>query len=193
MMENENRKARSFIAYEYKEVSADSGQISFLIDGYENFGWEVDENIIQYGMEKYPEKTGASHRGKAVLRLKRNRKIINKMELTRLQRNFEACVTEIKNLEKEKTSRPAVQALSLGIGGTAFMAGSTFTVTADPPQILLCIILAIPGFLGWILPCFLYKRGVRKQTEKIAPLIEEKYDEIYEICEKGNKLLNGRQ
>ena len=57
MMENENRKARSFIAYEYKEVSADSGQISFLIDGYENFGWEVDENIIQYGMEKYPEKT----------------------------------------------------------------------------------------------------------------------------------------
>ena len=73
------------------------------------------------------------------------------------------------------------------------MAGSTFAVTADPPQILLCIILAIPGFLGWILPCFLYKRGVRKQTEKITPLIEEKYDEIYEICEKGNKLLNGRQ
>ena len=163
MMENENRKAGSFIAYEYKEVSADSGQISFLIDGYENFGWEVDENIIQYGMEKYPEKAGASPHRKAVLRLKRNRKIINKMELTRLQRNFEACVAEIGNLEKEKTSRPAVQALSLGI---------------------------IPGFLGWIFPYFLYKRGVRKQTEKITPLIEEKYDEIYEICEKGNKLLN---
>ena len=190
MMENENRKAGSFIAYEYKEVSADSGQISFLIDGYENFGWEVDANIIQYGMEKYPEKAGASPHRKAVLRLKRNRKIINKMELTRLQRNFEACVAEIGNLEKEKTSRPAVQALSLGILGTAFMAGSTFAVTADPPQILLCIILAIPGFLGWIFPYFLYKRGVRKQTEKITPLIEEKYDEIYEICEKGNKLLN---
>lgn len=78
----------------------------------------------------------------------------------------------------------------MGILGTAFMAGSTFAVTADPPQILLCIILAIPGFLGWIFPYFLYKRSVRKQTEKITPLIEEKYDEIYEICEKGNKLLN---
>lgn len=78
----------------------------------------------------------------------------------------------------------------MGILGTAFMAGATFAVTAQPPHILLCIILAIPGFLGWILPYFLYKAGVRKQTEKMTPLIEEKYDEIYEICEKGNKLLN---
>ena len=112
------------------------------------------------------------------------------MELTRLQRNFEACVAEIENLEKEKTSRPAIQSLSVGILGTAFMAGSTFAVTADPPMILLCIILAVPGFLGWIFPYFLYKWGVRRQTERITPLIEEKYDEIYEICEKGNKLLN---
>ena len=78
----------------------------------------------------------------------------------------------------------------MGILGTAFMAGATFAVTAQPPHILLCIILAIPGFLGCILPYFLYKAGVRKQTEKMTPLIEEKYDEIYEICEKGNKLLN---
>lgn len=78
----------------------------------------------------------------------------------------------------------------MGILGTAFMAGATFAVTAQPPHILLCIILAIPGFLGWILPYFLYKTAVRRQTEKMTPLIEEKYDEIYEICEKGNKLLN---
>ena len=78
----------------------------------------------------------------------------------------------------------------MGILGTAFIAGATFAVTAQPPHILLCIILAIPGSLGWILPYFLYKAGVRKQTEKMTPLIEEKYDEIYEICEKGNKLLN---
>ena len=70
------------------------------------------------------------------------------------------------------------------------MEGATFAVTAQPPHILLCIILAIPGFIGWILPYFLYKAGVRKQTEKMTPLIEEKYDEIYEICEKGNRLLN---
>lgn len=73
--------------------------------------------------------------------------------------------------------------------GTAFIACSTFAVTAVPPKILLCIIFAIPGFLGWILPYFLYKKIVRNQTEKLTPMIEAKYDEIYEICEKGNKLL----
>ncbi len=189
-MEQTKRRNGSFIAFEYKEVTADITQASFLMDGYANFGWEIDENVMPVTAEKYSANTGAYQHRKIVIRLKRDRRILNKMELTRLQRNFEACVAEIGNLEKEKTSRPFMLALTVGILGTAFMAGSTFAVTAQPPHILLCIILAVPGFLGWILPYFLYKAGVRRQTEKITPLIEEKYDEIYEICEKGNKLLN---
>lgn len=69
------------------------------------------------------------------------------------------------------------------------MAGSVFAVTADTPMILLCIVLAVPGFIGWALPWFLYKRMVRRRTEKIAPLIEAKYDEAYAVCEKGCRLL----
>ena len=183
------RRPGGFIGYEYKEVVTDPGQASFLIDGYENFGWEPDGNVMQDVLEKYPERAGASKHSKTVLRFKRDRKIVNKMELTRLQRNFEVCAAQITQLEKEKTSRPAILALTVGIIGTAFMAGATFAVTAEPPLIALCIVLAVPGFLGWILPYFLYKNAVRRQTEKITPLIEEKYDEIYEICEKGSKLL----
>jgi len=52
------------------------------------------------------------------------------------------------------------------------------------------LLFAVPGFIGWIIPYFLYRRAIGKQTEKLAPLIEQKYDEIYEICEKGNKLLH---
>ena len=81
-------------------------------------------------------------------------------------------------------------ALFIGLLGTAFMAGSVFAVTAQPPHIILCIVLAIPAFAGWVLPLFVYRKIVQKQTEKMIPLIEEKYDEIYEICEKGSKLLN---
>lgn len=80
-------------------------------------------------------------------------------------------------------------AFALAIIGTAFIAGSTFAVMAQPPRILLCVLLAIPGFIGWIVPYFLYKKVVRRRTERLTPLIEKKYDEIYEICEKGNKLL----
>lgn len=176
-MENMEKKQKGFVGYEYKEVIAEGSMASLLLDGYESFGWELDENLSAEG------------RNEKTLRLKRNRKIINKMELTRLQRNFEACIGEIQTLEKNKTSKATIYAIICGIIGTAFMAGSTFAVTAQPPYIILCIILAVPGLIGWILPYFLYKRTVWKQTEKMSLLIEEKYDEIYEICEKGSKLL----
>lgn len=172
---------KEFIAYEYKEIIVDQDRVSFLLDGYENFGWQQDENLS--GTVQSP------YQAKVRLRLKRNRKIVNKMELTRLQRNFEACVKEIGALEKAKTSSAIMYALIVGILGTAFMAGSVFAVTAQPPQILPCIILAIPAILGWIFPYFIYQKILNKNIEKITPLIELKYDEIYEICEKGNRLL----
>ena len=72
------------MAYEYKEVLADDGQVSFLIDSYENFGWEPDENVMPRTLEKYPERAGKGGHRKRVLRLKRDRRIVNKTELTRL-------------------------------------------------------------------------------------------------------------
>ena len=180
-MEHTNRK--TFVGYEYKEIHTDSENASFLIDGYECFGWEIDNNL------QGSSKIGVSPTSKVVIRMKRNRKIVNKMELTRLQRNFEACVKEIEMMENSKTSEASMYAIIIGVIGTAFMAGSVFAVTAQPPHILLCILLAIPAFIGWTLPYLVYTKIVRRQTEKLVPLIEEKYDEIYELCEKGNKLL----
>lgn len=179
-----DKTQRNYVGYEYKEIMADDSMVSLLLDGYENFGWEVNDSVPESNAGGRP-----GTRQKVVIRLRRDRKILNKAELTRLQRNFEACVTEIQTLEKRKSSMATVWALILGIIGTAFMAGATFAVTAKPPYIVLCIILAVPGFLGCILPYFLFRRVQRKETERITPLVEAKYDEIYEICEKGNKLL----
>jgi len=183
-MEISEKRQKNFIGYEYKEIHTDGSRVSFLLDGYENFGWELDEKVQERG-----NYVNAATGHKVTVYLKRNRKIVNKMELTRLQRNFEACVAEIDALEKSRTSVAAMYAIVLGIFGMAFMAGATFAVTAQPPHYVLCILLSIPGFSGWIFPYFLYKRKVEKQTEKLTPLIEAKYDEIYEICEKGSKLL----
>lgn len=178
------RGQKDYVGYEYKEITAEESMVPLLLDSYENFGWQLNENLTESAVGG---KAGSI--SKKIIRLKRDRKIVNKAELTRLQRNFEACVTQIQTLEKRKTSAATVWALVIGIIGTAFMAGATFAVTAQPPDIVLCIILAVPGFIGWILPYFLYKKIRGKETEKITPLIEAKYDEIYEICGKGNKLL----
>ena len=167
------KQSKPFIAYEYKEIPANSENASFYVDCYSAFGWEADAN--------YSENKN--------IRLKRDRKIINKAELTRLQRHFEACADEIKMLEQSKKSAATVWSLAVGLIGTAFMAGSVFAVTGTPPQILLCILLAVPAFIGWILPVFIYRKVLSRQTKKVQPLIEKKYDEVYEICEKGYSLL----
>lgn len=174
---------RPFVGYEYKEVLADRAKADFLMDGYENFGWE----ILGYQKEQKPDYS--PYQTKVQIRMRRNRKIANKMELTRLQRHFEACVGEIEALERSKTAQAFTYAILVGLIGTAFMAGAVFAVVAEPPKVLLCILLAIPAFLGWIFPYFIYTKTVERQTRKINPMIEIKYDEIYEICEKGNKLL----
>jgi len=72
--------------------------------------------------------------------------------------------------------------------GCAFMAGSVFAVTAG--NILLCVILAVPGFLGWIVPYLLFRSISAKKTEAVTPLIDQKYDELYSVCEKANALLD---
>lgn len=167
-------KTNSYVTYEYKQLSVRDDTVSMLLDCYESFGWVVDENIPFNG---------------TVLNLKRGRKIINKMELTRLQNHFEACIREMKALEESKTKKATIWSLVVGILGTAFMAGSTFAVVATPPIIWLSVLLAIPGFIGWGFAYFVYKSIVFKESDRINPLMEAKREEMYEICQKGHALL----
>lgn len=174
----EQKKENAFVGYEYKEVVVPSELVSWYIDSYESFGWMLNENL-----------TCSQGYHLATIRMKRNRKIINKMELTRLQRHFEACANEIKVLERTKRTVATIWAIVVGIVGSAFMAGSVFAIVHQPPIYWLCILLAVPAFLGWIAPLFIYRYTIKSQTRKIQPMIEAKLEEIYEICEKGQSLL----
>ena len=168
----------SFIGYEYQEVSVKRSMASVYADGYSNFGWQID------GTTEQPGKMGSIS-----MKFKRDRKIRNKAELTRLQRNFDSCVSEILTLESSKYIMASVAAYAVGIIGTAFMAGSVFFITANMP--IPCVILAIPAFAGWVLPYFLYRGIMKKKASQVTPLIDQKYDELYTVCEKANGLLYG--
>ena len=178
MSSNEITKSgKDYIGYDYKTVSASNEKTSLYLDAYENFGWVPDDSM--------PTRQFA---GAVTLNFKRDRKILNKAELTRLQQHFEACMDEIASFEKTKTKMATLYSLLVGIIGTGFMAGSVFAVTNVQPMILLCIILGVPGVVGWVLPYFIYRHFARKRIIEIAPLIEQKYDEVHELCEKGNAL-----
>ena len=180
MISNEvTRGGKDYIGYEYKTITAPGDKVSMYLDAFENFGWIPDDSM-----------PARQFVGVVTLKLKRDRKILNKAELTRLQQHFEACMDEISALENSKLKIATMIALIVGIVGTAFMAGSVFAVTSVPPSVILCVVFGIPGIIGWAIPYRLFKHCANKRAVAVSPLIEQKYDEIHEICEKGNALVH---
>lgn len=176
-MSNAYTQSKEFVGFEYKEMPVSRGMESVMIDGYMNFGWQLEGTAPSVGNLK-----------KIILRVKRDRKIMNKGELTRLQRQFEAAVSEIEALEFSKVMKASTAAYIIGVIGTAFMAGSVFAFTAG--FTLPSVILALPAFAGWIAPYWVYRSIRSKKTAEVTPIIEQKYDDIYSLCESANNLLD---
>lgn len=171
-----NEENNSFVGYEYRNVTIKEPLENMYVDGYMNFGWQLESS------------SQASHgKREIILNLKRDRKIKNKAELAKFQRQFEAYMEEINSLESKKVVGAATVAYAVGVIGTAFMAGSVFAYIGG--LLVPSIILAVPGFLGWITPYLLFSNIRSKKTEQIEPLINQKHDEIYGVCEKANALL----
>ena len=87
---------KNFIGYEYRDITVKKIMQSVYADSFGNFGW------IAEGIGEAVGKVDS-----VVMKFKRDRKIRNKSELTRLQRQFEACTAEIVSLEKSKVTKAA--------------------------------------------------------------------------------------
>jgi hypothetical protein len=145
-------------------------------DNYPQFGWLLENPESTIGSLPY-----------VTMKFKRDRNIPNKTELNKLQCQFDDLVADIENLEHSRYQKPTIIALSIGIFGIAFMAGSVFAYLAG--MFLLMVALALPGFAGWIIPCFCFKYFRRQKERETAPVIDQKFDKIYEVCKKANCLL----
>ncbi len=177
MQTNNTQLSPDYSGYEYKEIKCERDKLSFFLDSYECFGWVIDE-------KNPPRHVG----NRSHLYLRRGRRIANRAELTRLSRKFDSCIDEINYLESTKKTAASIRAYCLGVIGTAFMAAATFAVTAKAPSIPLTVVFAIPGFILWAIPYPVYRAVKHKKTRKNDRLIDSKYDEIFEICEKGRSL-----
>ena len=163
-------KNAGYVGFEYMEVPAARSMESMYVDSYTSFGWKFEGSSAgQEGSERIR------------LKFKRDRKLRNKAELTRLQRQFEA-------LERSKTTAASIAAFPIGLVGSAFLGGAVFAYLAG--SLPLMVVLAIPGFLGWIVPYFCYRKLCSSRERQIIPLVEQKNDEIYAVCEQGCRLLN---
>lgn len=173
-MSETNRSERNFVAYEYTTLQVQRNELQEYKDCYRNFGWLPVEEAI-----------GLS--GIVLLKLKRDRMLKNHAELGNLQRQAEAAFSAIGKLERTKTERASMVALGTGVLGTAFMAGSVFAVVAG--NIPLCVVVGIPGLVGWGAAYLLYRKIMKSQIAQVSPLIDQQYEEIYRACEQASALL----
>ncbi|MFV0394607.1 MAG: hypothetical protein ACK5LC_09460 [Coprobacillaceae bacterium] len=169
---------KDYIGYEYRNKVVKKKYESIYMDSYENYGWLIDERAAS--IRKVDHIT---------LKLKRDRKITNKAELSRLQKQFESHVQEIDTLETSKYIVASTVAYIIGIIGCAFMAGGVFAITASTPNVPLCAFFGIIGFIGWVLPYLCYRTILQRKAEKIDPLINNKYEDIYQVNRRAHALL----
>ena len=190
MNRHEQLQTQSYMGAEYMELVAEDNQVPFLLDCYASFGWKLHDYSLQH--REYGHNT-VEKRGNIVLPLKRDRSIMNKTELVRLQRNFEACLQEVHRLELRKTSKATALALIIGFLGGVCTLGAVLAITSTPPHMVWGILLAVPAFIGIALPYPIYRRVASDERVQVEPLIAQKYDEIHAICQRADKLSYGTQ
>lgn len=165
-----------FRAYEYTTIRVPRDLESIYTDSYRNFGWITE--AAEAGLP------GAST---VTLKLKRDRALKNRPLVAELQRQADAALLAITALERSKSSTALGLSIGVGIVGTAFLAGSVFSLEAD--LVPLSIVLGAVGLLGWLAGYLVHGRVQATRTARVIPLIEQQYDVVYQSGEQASRLL----
>lgn len=185
-----NSITKDFIAYDYLKLEVLPDLEQLYVDCYQSFGWEltkVSEKTID--QDYYINGRTFIEKPLVTLKFKRNRKIKNKVELLKLQKNMEEAFKKIEKLNKEPELISTIYSVSLGVIGLLFIIFFILSLTSQNPLYILGIINGIIGIAGLILAYFMYNKKRKEIQAKNEILIEEQYNIIYENCEKANNLI----
>lgn len=181
-METQESKKSDYVAYEYLSVNVNKEFAPIYTDCYENLGWQ---NIISLDNENIIIIRGKEQM--VNLRFRRARKIKNRSMLVSLQKKCENALRKINKLEKSKETGAMIASLTIGATGLSFLIGGIFSfLSSKTAMVVVSFLLACIGF---VFPYYTYKKMRISRDLKVAPLIEEQYDLIYEVCEQARILL----
>jgi hypothetical protein len=165
-----------FTAYEYLTIQVDRELEPLYKDTYRNFGWIIEG----YG-------SALPNPSTVTIKLKRDRRFSNRQAVLEQQRKAENALASITSLEHSKQNSAVIAAISGGIIGSAFLAGSVFAITAE--MWLLGVPLGLVGLVGRAAGWFAYGRVKAKQTAKVNPLIDREYETVYAAGEQAAQLM----
>lgn len=180
------QQAPGFTAYEYASVRAPRDLESLYQDTYRGFGWSVEATELSDPIRMLPLVPAVRPAG-ATLKLKRDRGIRNRQMVQTLQRKAEGSLAAIARLEKSKTSRAMMLAVTVGLVGAAFLAGSVFLMNGG--ALVLSIVLGVVGLCGWVGGFLAYVGVKARRTATVTPLIDREFEALYETSEQAARLL----
>ncbi len=175
--------AKDYRSYDYTTVQTSQKDAPQTIDCYECLGWELVKSS-DYGILPW-----------VTLQFKRNRKIKNKEQLTRIQVRLNDAMDSLDVMEQEKTKNATIWSLVLGIIGALIFGGGLclFLVETFAFGLAGFIVGVVLGAIGAVVCGFaypIYKKIRAQKTAQMNVLIEKKKDEIAQLCEDAQKLFN---
>ena len=195
----------NFVAYEYKNVNVISDSAGMYIDCMENFGWELVENdgydinedffsiqspvnlnrSIANAAQTYGETADAVPT--LMLKFKRDRRIDNRKQLEKLEREYEEAMSAIKKIEHRNSAQTMGISLGTGIIGAVFVGLSVYNFISS--NIILGILFAAMGAVGWAIGFFSNRKVSNKKSAQSEPYVQEQLSIVYNACEKAHALL----
>ena len=194
----------NFVAYEYKSVNATRDSAGLYIDCMENFGWTLIEND-RYDVQALLSNLNPANLGRNIanaaqsfgetadaapamtLKFKRDRRIENKSEIEKLEREYEAALRAIDRAERKNVAQTMGISLGTGIVGTVFIGLSVYNFVFS--NMVLGVLFAAVGAVGWAIGFFSHLNVGKKKSAHAEPFIQKQLDIVYNICEKAHALL----
>jgi len=194
----------SFVGYEYKTVNATRDSAGMYIDCMENFGWSLVENDgynVQDSLSSLnPVNFGRNIASAAqtfgetadaapamTLKFKRDRRIENKQQLEKLEREYEDALSAIQKAERKNIAQTMGISLGTGIIGTAFIGLAVYNFVFS--NTVLGVVFAAIGAVGWAIGFFSNMKIGKKKSTQTEPYVQEQLNIVYSTCEKAHALL----
>lgn len=171
-----NQSTDEVVVYEHTGLRVPRHLETVYRDTAPQFGWDIDA-----------VETGAGISGHSTLRLKRDRRLRNRPMTLELERANRSALTAIDALERSRTSIPRTIAITIGIIGSAFLAGSIFLLEGD--FLVASIALGTIGLLGWLAGWFSFNKSKSARAPKVDAAIDRQYDIVYDTAQRAAALL----
>ena len=195
---------KNFVVYEYKNVNVKRDSAGMHIDCMENFGWSLIEddgydfqallsnlNPVNLGRniadaaQCFGETADASPT--ITLKFKRDRRIENKQQLDKLEKEYEEALSAINKIERKNSAQTMGVSLGTGIIGAVFVGLSVYSFISS--NIVLGTLFAVVGAAGWAIGFFSNQKVGKKKSVQSGPQVQEQLGIAYNACEQAHALL----